>query len=65
MAVVGGGSWGTTVAHLVSHNALTKLWCRDSEVAASINHYHKTEINTFTVDLRQPGANNSLLFNLT
>ena len=41
MAVVGGGSWGTTVAHLVSHNALTKLWCRDSEVAASINQYHK------------------------
>jgi|TARA_B100002052_G_scaffold204241_1_gene186502 glycerol-3-phosphate dehydrogenase (NAD(P)+) len=41
VAVVGGGSWGTTVAHLVSHNALTKLWCRDSEVAASINQYHK------------------------
>tara|TARA_Y100001970_G_scaffold78060_1_gene99343 strand:+ start:5746 stop:6738 length:993 start_codon:yes stop_codon:yes gene_type:complete len=41
VAVVGGGSWGTTVAHLVSHNAHTKLWCRDSEVAASINQYHK------------------------
>ena len=41
VAVVGGGSWGTTVAHLVSHNTHTKLWCRDSEVATSITQDHK------------------------
>ena len=41
VAVVGGGSWGTTVAHLVSHNAETKLWCRDQEVAKSINRKHR------------------------
>ncbi len=40
-AVVGGGSWGTTVAHLVSHNVETKLWCRDEEVAKSITHNHQ------------------------
>ncbi len=37
VAVVGGGSWGTTVAHLVSHNFPTILWCRDSAVAKSIS----------------------------
>ncbi|MEC7293154.1 MAG: NAD(P)H-dependent glycerol-3-phosphate dehydrogenase, partial [Actinomycetota bacterium] len=37
VAVVGGGSWGTTVAHLVSHNLPTKLWCRDPVVARSIS----------------------------
>ena len=41
VAVLGGGSWGTTVAHLVSHNASSKLWCRDSEVASTINQNHQ------------------------
>ena len=41
MAVIGGGSWGTTVAHLVSQNTDTKLWCRDPEVAVSITKDHR------------------------
>ena len=41
VAVIGGGSWGTTVAHLAAHNVPTVLWCRDQAVAKSI-----TESNT-------------------
>ncbi len=37
VVVVGGGSWGTTVAHLSAHNAPTVLWCRDREVAAAVD----------------------------
>ncbi len=37
VAVVGAGSWGTTVASLVSTNAPTRLWCRRAEVAEEIN----------------------------
>ncbi len=36
VGVIGGGSWGTTVAHLAAHNAPTMLWCRDAAVAAAI-----------------------------
>ncbi|MEY3007405.1 MAG: hypothetical protein RI942_1747, partial [Pseudomonadota bacterium] len=31
VAVLGGGSWGTTVAHLVSRNTNTVLWARNPE----------------------------------
>jgi glycerol-3-phosphate dehydrogenase (NAD(P)+) len=41
VAVIGGGSWGTTVAHLVSQNVDTQLWCRDIEVAESITQEHR------------------------
>ncbi len=37
VVVLGGGSWGTTVAHLAAHNAETTLWCRDDAVAQNIN----------------------------
>ncbi len=37
VVVVGGGSWGTTVAHLAAHNEPTVLWCRDIEVAEGVN----------------------------
>lgn len=36
VGVIGGGSWGTTVAHLAAHNAPTLLWCRDLHVASAI-----------------------------
>lgn len=36
VGVIGGGSWGTTVAHLAAHNAPTMLWCRDLDVASAI-----------------------------
>ena len=41
IAVVGGGSWGTTVAHLCAHNAPTTLWARDGEVASAIDQSHE------------------------
>ncbi len=37
VAVVGGGSWGTTMAHLCAHNAGTVLYARDPEVADAVN----------------------------
>ncbi len=39
-AVIGAGSWGTTVAHLLAHNTSTVLWARDPEVAAEVSEHH-------------------------
>jgi glycerol-3-phosphate dehydrogenase (NAD(P)+) len=39
-AVIGAGSWGTTVAHLLAHNTSTVLWARDPDVAAEIDGAH-------------------------
>ncbi len=41
VAVVGAGSWGTTVAHLCAHNTATTLWARDPQVAAAIRQRHE------------------------
>ncbi len=41
IAVVGGGSWGTTVASIVSRNAEATLWARDAETVADINDNHR------------------------
>ncbi|MXW42046.1 MAG: NAD(P)H-dependent glycerol-3-phosphate dehydrogenase [Acidimicrobiia bacterium] len=38
--VVGGGSWGTTVAHLAAHNEPTVLWCRDVRTVEAVNQTH-------------------------
>jgi glycerol-3-phosphate dehydrogenase (NAD(P)+) len=40
VAVVGGGSWGTTVAHLCAKNAPTTRWARRDEVAAEVRDQH-------------------------
>ena len=37
VVVVGGGSWGTTVAHLCAHNAATVLYARDPAVADAVS----------------------------
>ncbi|MBO9697261.1 MAG: NAD(P)H-dependent glycerol-3-phosphate dehydrogenase, partial [Sphingopyxis sp.] len=37
VGLLGGGSWGTTVASLVSRNAPITLWARDGETVDSIN----------------------------
>ena len=39
-AVVGAGSWGTTVAHLLAHNVETVLWARDPDVALEVDRKH-------------------------
>jgi len=41
VAVIGGGSWGTTVAHLAAHNTPTVLWARSSDTVAEINSDHR------------------------
>jgi glycerol-3-phosphate dehydrogenase (NAD(P)+) len=41
VAVIGGGSWGTTVAHLCAKNAPTVLWARREEVAEEVRRDHR------------------------
>ncbi len=41
VALLGGGSWGTTVASVVSRNALITLWARDAATVAEINTEHR------------------------
>lgn len=40
VAVLGGGSWGTTVASLAARNAPCTLWARSEEVVNEINTSH-------------------------
>lgn len=40
VGLIGGGSWGTTVASLTSRNCPTKMWARDSETVREINEDH-------------------------
>ena len=41
VAVVGAGSWGTTIASLAASNTPTLLWSRRPEVAEAINTGHE------------------------
>jgi glycerol-3-phosphate dehydrogenase (NAD(P)+) len=41
VAVLGGGSWGSTVASIAAANATTVLWSRDEQTAAEINEHHR------------------------
>ncbi len=43
VAVLGAGSFGTTVAHLASRNAPTQLWCRRPETADEVTREHTNE----------------------
>ena len=43
IAVLGGGSWGTTVASLAARNAPVILWARDADVVQEINSKHTNE----------------------
>ncbi|MDQ6606250.1 MAG: NAD(P)H-dependent glycerol-3-phosphate dehydrogenase [Actinomycetota bacterium] len=40
VTVLGGGSWGTTVASLAARNTPTLLWARQAEVAVEISERH-------------------------
>ena len=37
VTVLGGGSWGTTVASIAARNTRTLLWLRDPDIARAIN----------------------------
>jgi len=41
VAVIGAGSWGTTVAAIMSEHAPTTLWGRDGELVAQIAEQHE------------------------
>ena len=43
VGVLGGGSWGTTVASLVTRNAPVQLWARNAEAVREINEAHTNE----------------------
>lgn len=51
MAVVGAGSWGTTVASLAARNTPTTLWARRAPVADAINANHRNPDYLNGVDL--------------
>lgn len=40
VALLGGGSWGTTVASIISRNAPITMWARNSDTVAEINTNH-------------------------
>ncbi|HEY4929580.1 MAG TPA: NAD(P)H-dependent glycerol-3-phosphate dehydrogenase [Acidimicrobiales bacterium] len=52
IAVLGGGSWGTTVASLVAHHHDTVLWARNPDVARSVDEDHENPeyVPGFTLD---------------
>ncbi len=43
VAVMGGGSWGTTIASMVSRNTPTVLWARDAATVGEINERHTNQ----------------------
>jgi glycerol-3-phosphate dehydrogenase (NAD(P)+) len=43
VAVIGGGSWGTTVGHLVAHNTDAILWARSADTATEVDQRHTNE----------------------
>jgi glycerol-3-phosphate dehydrogenase (NAD(P)+) len=54
VGLLGGGSWGTTVASVVSRNAPIKLWARDAETVDGINTAH--ENRKYLPGIRLPAA---------
>lgn len=43
VALLGGGSWGTTVASVVARNAPVTLWARNPDTVAEVNTHHSNE----------------------
>ncbi len=43
VSVIGGGSWGTTVASLVAQNTDVSMWARCSDTVTEINSQHSNE----------------------
>jgi len=43
VGLLGGGSWGTTVASLVTRNVPVKIWARNPETVHEINNQHTNE----------------------
>jgi glycerol-3-phosphate dehydrogenase (NAD(P)+) len=61
VAVIGAGSWGTTVAALACENAPTMLWARNPDVANAVATRHRNEDYLPSVDLPEAlGATSTL-----
>ena len=43
VVLLGGGSWGTTVASLTAKNSSTIIWARNPKTVEEINEYHTNE----------------------
>lgn len=43
VGLIGGGSWGTTVASIISRNAPITMWARNAETVREINEEHTNE----------------------
>jgi glycerol-3-phosphate dehydrogenase (NAD(P)+) len=43
VGLLGGGSWGTTVASLTAKNAPTVMWARNKATVTDINKHHRNE----------------------
>lgn len=43
VGLLGGGSWGTTVASLTARNTSTKMWARNAATVEDINKHHRNE----------------------
>ncbi len=43
VGLLGGGSWGTTVASLTAKNTPTCLWAKNAKTVAEINEHHRNE----------------------
>ncbi len=43
IGLLGGGSWGTTVASMVARNSPTIMWARSTEIVTDINTQHRNE----------------------
>jgi glycerol-3-phosphate dehydrogenase (NAD(P)+) len=54
VAVLGGGSWGTTVASLTTRNAPVTLWARNPDTVEEINRAHTNE--TYLPGAQLPNA---------
>ena len=51
IAVLGGGSWGTTMGSLLAPRHQTTLWARDPEVARAVDQEHANPVYVPGVDL--------------
>ena len=61
VALLGAGSWGTTVAALIAPRSRTMLWARSGDVAREINAQHRNERYLPGVRLpRSLGASDSI-----
>ena len=43
VAILGGGSWGTTTASVISRQCGAILWARDGQIVTEINEHHTNE----------------------